>query len=1111
MKRIGLLLIILLTSLSSQASHLYGGEIWWDCLPNGQYVFYGRIYRDCTGINFNATTITLNSNSPAGNIQCFLQPGYPIDVSPSLSNCTGTNDINCNNPTDGSMEEYLFKSNPLTLNGVPPASGWHFSWSNCNRPAMTNLNGFPCYFLRAYMFPYNDGTGNRNANPCFDNSPEFLEAPKVATCTGYPFSYNNFAFDSELDSLYFDWAQPLDNGFNQPVNFTAPYTFTNPVPGIVNFAQDAGQVDISTTLTGKYATCMRVTAYKFGQKVAEVFRDIPIILLPCAGSTNDPPTLNVINDPLPAPQLTPVIQNGDTAFYEMTVIAGDSIYFRLQSFDDDLINFTPQEITFIGAGGNLGTPLNNPSSCLFNPPCATIEPLSGQTGFASYLQNNVGFSWQTDCDHLSFNPIAGGAARSQYLFYFKMQDNFCPAPSFKLITARINVISPAPVAPDLTNSCLNYDPTSDEVTLDFVGPTAADTAQNFDYYVVYRGDAAGNYVGYDTIYDFTETSYTDVNPDTINRFYYMRTSGGCGQESVSSDTLSVIDLNLAPLPVVNSYVAQLNWSGPFRDGRTVDYEVWRMIDGANTWDLITTTQDTMFNDTVNVCQELLHYQIRIDSACGSFVRQDTFQDNINSDQIEIATVTVTAGDAEVVFPDSPSGDVVEYHILKLVNGAWTTADIVPVGTPMPYIIPGSNADTEAERYRIVSVDSCDNYSDTNAVETHTTIYLDGDLNPCDGIMRLTWNNYINWPGGVDSYSIMADVTPPGGVPNTGVLIGTNAGDDTTFVHENLIPGANYCYYIMAVDTSGNLTSTSSNVCINSNVVVASQLQYLARTTVQNDGSVEVWAFIDGNADVEDYQVQRAEKELGPWITLGVVPQPTAAPYQVKFTDFSASTSSTRYMYRVRSSNLCGGVDTISNLGTNILLEVTANDNLTNQLKWNRYRNYDGNVNYTIYRRNDNAQNWVEVASDVADTNFTDNVRQFGQGNGVFCYRVAAVESNNSLGFTDESGNPIHSFSNEVCLDHDSRGFYPNAFAPNSSVPDNRVWSPQMVFEKDSEYSLSIVNRWGTEVFQSNDSNEGWDGTFRGEEQPEGVYYFIVRYRSVEGKLKEDRGSITLIR
>lgn len=1095
------------------ASHLLGGEIWWDCLPNGKYVFYLRLFRDCTGIPLTGAG-AISSNSPAGSIPVSLMAGYPKDASPD---CGGSNSIDCGNPVNGTIEEHMFKSAPVTLNGVPPAGGWMFSWTSCARPTMTNIGG-ACYFLRAFMFPYNDGTGNRNANPCFDNSPEFLETPKVVTCADYPFDYNNFAFDSELDSLYFDWAQPLNNGLASPVTFTGGYSYNNPLPGLQNFAQDAGQVSINTALTGKYVTCMKVTAYKFGQKVAEIYRDIPIILLPCTGGVatgkNHPPTLDVINDPLPALQLTPVVQGGDTIFYEMTVEAGDSIHFKLQSYDSDFTPaWAPQSIKFTAVGGNLGQPLNNPTSCLFNPPCATMTPIATQSSFTSTLTNTVHFSWKTECNHVSFNPIAGGAARSQYLFYFKMADNFCPAPSFTLITARINVISPAPVAPDFSNTCMDYDALTNEVNFSFVGPTAADTAQNFDYYVVYRGDSAGNYVAYDTIYDWAATSYTDVNPDKANRYYYMRTYGGCDQESFSSDTLGVINLMLTAFPPISPYIGQLQWTSPYPNTSTsANYEVWRQVVGSGTWTQVGTTSNTYYDDTANVCSDLLNYQIRLASGCRSFGRTDTFRDVLNEDSLEIRVVTVDNGTtAQINFPASPYGDVTEYHILKRQAGTWVTADVVPVGTPMPYLIAGSSADQQAEHYRVVSFDSCGIYSDTNIVATHNTIFLDGDLNPCDGYMRLKWNQYINWDGGVRDYAVFADITPTGGTTVSGVLLGTLSDGDTTFLHENLQGATSYCYYIVATDTSGTFVSTSNPVCIGSDVVVASQLQYMARTTVQADGSVDVWAFIDQDADVDEYEVQRSESEFGPWVTLGIVPKPTVGPYQVRFIDFSANSSSARYLYRIRSENSCGGIDTVSNYGSNVLLKVEMNENLTNQLIWYPYRDFDGNTSYNVYRRQSESDAWVVVETGITDTSFSDNIRSMSQGNGVFCYRVAAVESNNSLGFVDETGGPMTAFSNEVCVDHDSRGFYPNAFVPNSSIPGNREWKPQMLFEDDSEYEVHIVDRWGNVVFQSTDPQEGWDGTYQGQDAQEGVYFFMVTYRSVEGKKKEDRGTITLIR
>lgn len=244
---------------------------------------------------------------------------------------------------------------------------------------------------------------------------------------------------------------------------------------------------------------------------------------------------------------------------------------------------------------------------------------------------------------------------------------------------------------------------------------------------------------------------------------------------------------------------------------------------------------------------------------------------------------------------------------------------------------------------------------------------------------------------------------------------------------------------------------------------------------------------------------------------GCSTQTAAAPYEVKYIDFSANTQSARYLYRIKTLNECGGLDTISNFGSNLLLEVTANENLTNQLEWFAYRNYGGNTTYSVYRKLEQSGAWTLLVEGLTDTTYTDNIRQFGQGDGIFCYKVEAVESNNPLGFTDEMGNPMRSRSNDACVDQDSRGFYPNAFNPNSPVPENRVWKPQMLFDADSEFSVSIVDRWGNEVYRSTDSSEGWDGTFRGQNSPSAVYFYIVKYRSEEGKMKEDRGTLTLLR
>ncbi|MEO0470921.1 MAG: gliding motility-associated C-terminal domain-containing protein [Bacteroidota bacterium] len=70
-------------------------------------------------------------------------------------------------------------------------------------------------------------------------------------------------------------------------------------------------------------------------------------------------------------------------------------------------------------------------------------------------------------------------------------------------------------------------------------------------------------------------------------------------------------------------------------------------------------------------------------------------------------------------------------------------------------------------------------------------------------------------------------------------------------------------------------------------------------------------------------------------------------------------------------------------------------------------------------------------------------------------------------------------------------YVPSAFTPNQ---DGR--NDQFTLGHDcqfSSYQLRIFNRWGKEVFQTNDPSQHWDGSHDGLPQAEGVYTFVLRY------------------
>jgi len=93
---------------------------------------------------------------------------------------------------------------------------------------------------------------------------------------------------------------------------------------------------------------------------------------------------------------------------------------------------------------------------------------------------------------------------------------------------------------------------------------------------------------------------------------------------------------------------------------------------------------------------------------------------------------------------------------------------------------------------------------------------------------------------------------------------------------------------------------------------------------------------------------------------------------------------------------------------------------------------------------------------------------------------------------------------------------PQLFVTTIFSPNNDGKSEEMVVASQHVYSydLKIFNRWGEVIFWTTDLNEFWDGHYRNELMPEGVYNWIITYSGhpdFYGEEQQLKGAITLIR
>lgn len=94
-----------------------------------------------------------------------------------------------------------------------------------------------------------------------------------------------------------------------------------------------------------------------------------------------------------------------------------------------------------------------------------------------------------------------------------------------------------------------------------------------------------------------------------------------------------------------------------------------------------------------------------------------------------------------------------------------------------------------------------------------------------------------------------------------------------------------------------------------------------------------------------------------------------------------------------------------------------------------------------------------------------------------------------------------------CIKHSL--YIPNAFTLNNDGI-NDVFMPKGTGIKN--YNMMIFNRWGQEIFETNDLNTGWDGKYNGAVCPQDVYLYKISYVSEEdNKAYSSIGKVSLFR
>ena len=160
-----------------------------------------------------------------------------------------------------------------------------------------------------------------------------------------------------------------------------------------------------------------------------------------------------------------------------------------------------------------------------------------------------------------------------------------------------------------------------------------------------------------------------------------------------------------------------------------------------------------------------------------------------------------------------------------------------------------------------------------------------------------------------------------------------------------------------------------------------------------------------------------------------------------------------------------------------------------------------------------------------DTIFTESPIELDAGAGFLSYLWNTGDTTQNIWADNEGWYTAAVESQQGCVGKDSSFvvfstppeliniYFPNAFTPNGDGLNDEF----KVVTKTTNialFSLSIYNRWGALVYQTNDITQGWDGTYKGTACQSGSYVFKVTYNTSTSPLTTSEtkmGTVMLVR
>jgi gliding motility-associated-like protein len=172
--------------------------------------------------------------------------------------------------------------------------------------------------------------------------------------------------------------------------------------------------------------------------------------------------------------------------------------------------------------------------------------------------------------------------------------------------------------------------------------------------------------------------------------------------------------------------------------------------------------------------------------------------------------------------------------------------------------------------------------------------------------------------------------------------------------------------------------------------------------------------------------------------------------------------------------------------------------------FNELANYQTSANVGFTNSSENAlQNWWNFGDGGTAINNNNPTHTYIYENATSFIVELIVES--EFGCRD-------SIQKEVSFKEELNVYIPNTFTPDG-IGLNEIWLPIFsTLVNEGNYECSVLNRYGEQIFYTNDYRKGWDGTYEGKKSQDGTYSYYIQYSGL-GNAKSTilTGHINLLR